>query len=116
MSFLNLRISGRLYAGFSVLVVFVLALAGFAVWKMSAIQGQVGKMTAISQNAVRVLDISVHLQAIRRAVLRYNFDGDEPSFKESADRETKAVAKHRLSTSQIAMVLAAAARALPPME
>ncbi|MGN6790968.1 MAG: nuclease-related domain-containing protein [Streptosporangiaceae bacterium] len=31
-------------------------------------------------------------------------------------RETKAVAKHRLSTSQIAMVLAAAARALPPME
>jgi hypothetical protein len=31
-------------------------------------------------------------------------------------RETKAVGKHRLSTSQIAMVLAAAARALPPME
>lgn len=31
-------------------------------------------------------------------------------------RETKAAGKHRLSTSQIAMVLAAAARALPPME
>jgi len=31
-------------------------------------------------------------------------------------RETKAVANHRLTTSQIAMVLAAAARALPPME
>ncbi len=31
-------------------------------------------------------------------------------------RQTKAVAKHRLSTSQIAMVLAAAARALPPLQ
>ncbi|MGN6794418.1 MAG: nuclease-related domain-containing protein, partial [Streptosporangiaceae bacterium] len=31
-------------------------------------------------------------------------------------RQTKAVAKHRLNTSQIAMVLAAAARALPPMQ
>jgi Nuclease-related domain len=31
-------------------------------------------------------------------------------------RQTKAVAKHRLDASQIAMVLAAAARALPPLE
>jgi Nuclease-related domain len=31
-------------------------------------------------------------------------------------RQTKAVAKHRLDTSQIAMVLAAAARALPPLQ
>jgi hypothetical protein len=31
-------------------------------------------------------------------------------------RQTKAVAKHRLTTSQIAMVLAAAAKALPPMQ
>ncbi len=30
-------------------------------------------------------------------------------------RQTKAVAKHRLSPSQIAMVLAAAAKALPPL-
>jgi hypothetical protein len=31
-------------------------------------------------------------------------------------RQTKAVARHRLTTSQIAMVLAAAAKALPPMQ
>jgi hypothetical protein len=31
-------------------------------------------------------------------------------------RETRAVARHRLNSSQIAMVLAAAARALPPLE
>jgi Nuclease-related domain len=31
-------------------------------------------------------------------------------------RETKAVARHRLNSSQIAMVLAAAARALPPLQ
>jgi methyl-accepting chemotaxis protein len=91
MSFLRFRIKGRLYGGFGVLVVFVLALAGFAVWKMSTIQGQVGKMTALSANAIRASDIAVNLQAIRRAILRYNFDADEASFKEAAEREAKTV-------------------------
>jgi methyl-accepting chemotaxis protein len=91
MSFLGLRIKGRLYGGFGLLVVFVLALAGFAVWKMSSIQGEVGKMTALSENAIRANQIATNLQAIRRAILRYNFDADEPSYKEAAERETKTV-------------------------
>ena len=33
MSFLNLRISGRLYAGFGMLLLFCAGLAGFAVWQ-----------------------------------------------------------------------------------
>jgi methyl-accepting chemotaxis protein len=92
MSLLRLRIKGRLYGGFGVLVVFVLALAGFAVWKMSTIQGEVGKMTALSANSMRASEVAVNLQAIRRAILRFNFDADEASFKESAERETKAIA------------------------
>src|SRR5215475_2428048 len=89
MSFLNLRISGRLYAGFGVLVVFVLALAGFAVWKMTAIDSQVGKMTALSANTIRANQVATNLQAIRRAILRYSVDGDEANYKESVEREAK---------------------------
>jgi methyl-accepting chemotaxis protein len=91
MNFLSgLRIQGRLYGGFGLLVVFVLALAGFAAWRMSAIESQVGKMTTVSQNALRISEVSVHFQAIRRALLRHYFDGDEPSIKEAVERETKA--------------------------
>src|SRR5258705_6514534 len=91
-SLLRLRIKGRLYAGFGVLVLFVLALASFAVWKMSAIQSEVTKMTALSENAMRASQVAVNLQAIRRGILRYNFDADEASYKEAAERETKAIA------------------------
>jgi hypothetical protein len=91
MSLLEMRIKGRLYSGFGMLVMFVLALAVFAVWKMTAIQSEVGKMTALSGNTVRVMEVSTNLQAIRRAILRYNFDADETSFRESAERESKTI-------------------------
>jgi len=91
MSLLEMRIKGRLYSGFGMLVMFVLALAVFAVWKMAAIQSEVGKMTALSGNTVRVMEVSTNLQAIRRAILRYNFDADEASFRESAERESKTI-------------------------
>ena len=76
MSFLNLRIRGRLYGGFGALVLFCAALAGFAVWQLSGIHDQVGSMTVQSKNTIRVGQISAELQAIRRAILRYNFDHD----------------------------------------
>jgi methyl-accepting chemotaxis protein len=97
MSLLRLTIRSRLYAGFALLVVLSLALAGFAVWQLSAIQGQVGKMSALSENTVRVLQISVDLQAMRRANLRYLHDQDEPSFKEAADREMTAIERLQAS-------------------
>ncbi|MEA2945880.1 MAG: hypothetical protein QOI40_1210, partial [Alphaproteobacteria bacterium] len=91
MSLLRLRIKGRLYGGFGVLIVFVLALAGFAVWKMSAIQVEVARLSNLSGNVLRATEIAVNLQAIRRAILRYNFDADEPSYKEAAEREAKTI-------------------------
>ncbi len=90
MSLLRLRIKGRLYAGFAALVLLGLALAGFGMWQLAAVQGQVEKMTALADNTSRVLELSAHFQAIRRANLRYIYDGDEASFKEAAERETAA--------------------------
>jgi len=86
MSFWNFRIRGRLYGGFGALLVFCTALAGFAVWQLLSIRDQIETMTVQSRNAVRADVIGTELQAIRRAILRYNFDQDEPSFAEAGER------------------------------
>jgi methyl-accepting chemotaxis protein len=86
MSFLNLRIRGRLYGGFGALLLFCVALAGFAVWQLWGIETQVGMMILQSKNKIRVGDIATELQATRRGLLRYTFDQDEASFAESEKR------------------------------
>ncbi|WPO41513.1 methyl-accepting chemotaxis protein [Tardiphaga sp. 42S5] len=83
MSLFNLRIRGRLYGGFGALVLFGLGMAGFAVWKLTEIRDDVSAMNAQSANAMRSMEISAELQALRRAMLRYTFDQDEASFAES---------------------------------
>ena len=88
MSLFNLRISGRLYGGFGALVVFGIALAAFAVWQLNQISTQVSLLTLQSTNTIRVEEIATGLQAIRRAVLRYQFDQDEKSIVEAEKRLT----------------------------
>jgi methyl-accepting chemotaxis protein len=92
MSFLNLRIRGRLYGGFGLLLLFCAGLAGFAVSQLWGIETQVGLMTVQSKNAIRVGELTTELQATRRAVLRYAFDQDEASFTESEKRLSKITA------------------------
>jgi len=89
LSRLNLRISGRLYGGFGVLLLFCAALAGFAVWQLGEIQARVESMQQQSGNALRVGQIAEELHATRRAILRYAFDQDEPSFAETEKRLSK---------------------------
>jgi methyl-accepting chemotaxis protein len=86
MSFLNLRIRGRLYGGFGVLVLFCATLAGFAVWQLWEIRTQVDIMTLQSKAAIRAGEIATELEATRRSLLRYAFDQDEASFTESGKR------------------------------
>jgi methyl-accepting chemotaxis protein len=86
MSFLNLRISGRLYGGFAALLLFCVGLAGFAVWQLGELRTQVAAMTLQSENTIRVGEIAANLQAIRRAILRYAFDHDEKSYTEAETR------------------------------
>jgi methyl-accepting chemotaxis protein len=91
MQFFRLSIRSRLYGGFGILVILSLALAGFAVWQLSAIQRQDKKMSALSENTSRVLEASLDFHALSRVNLRYLHDGDEPTFKEAAEYETKIV-------------------------
>jgi methyl-accepting chemotaxis protein len=89
MSFLNLRIGGRLYTGFAALLLFCVGLAGFAVWQLAELRTQVAAMTLQSENTIRVGEIATNLQAIRRAILRYAFDHDEKSYSEAETRLNK---------------------------
>jgi methyl-accepting chemotaxis protein len=89
MAFLNLRIGGRLYAGFGMLLLFCAGLAGFGVWQLGEIRSQVAAMTLQSTNTIRVGEIATDLQAIRRAILRYAFDYDEKSYAEAETRLKK---------------------------
>jgi methyl-accepting chemotaxis protein len=86
MSFLNLRISGRLYAGFGMLLLFCAGIAGFGVWQLGEIRTQVAAMTLQSHNTIRIGEVATDLQAIRRAILRYAFDHDEKSYAEAETR------------------------------
>ncbi|MBW7964381.1 methyl-accepting chemotaxis protein [Bradyrhizobium sp. BR 10261] len=88
---IRLRIRGRLYAGFTALAAVGLIMTVVAVWNLRTVQDQVAKMSAFSDNAARVREISVHLQALQRANLRYIYDANEPAFKEAAEREAAAV-------------------------
>jgi methyl-accepting chemotaxis protein len=103
MAGFRLKISGRLYAGFAALVAIGVIMAAVAVRNLWSVHDQVEKISALSDSTARVLEISSHLQAIQRANLRYIHDGNEPSLKEAADRETaasellQAVAKATLS-------------------
>ena len=77
MPSLNLRIGGRLYSGFGLLLFFCAALAGFGVWQLTGIRDQVKMMDLQSRYTIRAGEIE--LQAIRRVILRYAFDQDEAS-------------------------------------
>jgi methyl-accepting chemotaxis protein len=86
MSLLRLRIAGRLYAGFGALVLLGVALAGFAIWQLGTISRQVTEMASLSDNTMRVQEISVDLQAMARATLRFDFDHDKASMEEADKR------------------------------
>ena len=91
MSMINLRIRGRLFAGFGALVVLGVALAAFAVWQLGEIRARVEGLGRESTNAIRINELTTELQAIRRATLRYVFDQDEKSFAESEARLAKVI-------------------------
>ncbi|EJN13936.1 methyl-accepting chemotaxis protein, partial [Bradyrhizobium sp. YR681] len=107
MPSLRLNIRGRLYAGFSILVVVGLIMAGVAIWNLGAVQGQMARLSSLADNTARVQEISINLQALRRANLRYIYDADEPAFKEAAEREAatvellKAAAKSTISEERL---------------
>ncbi|MGY4304584.1 methyl-accepting chemotaxis protein [Bradyrhizobium sp. USDA 4369] len=82
----GMKIKTRLYVGFGVLVALGLLMAGFGLWQSSATSERVERLSTQAEYAIGVVKISSELQAIRRALLRYQFDNDEASFAEAERR------------------------------
>jgi len=87
---LGLGIKARIYGGFGVLVLFGLALALFAAWQLTAVKGAVEKMSALSDNNTRALEIGREFEIMRRGSLRYKFDGEESALKQGTEAAAKA--------------------------
>jgi methyl-accepting chemotaxis protein len=86
MSLLKLKIRGRLFAGFGLLIALTVALVAMVVVQFDGIRTDLGGVLARSQNALRTADLAIDMQAIRRGLLRYIHDQDEPSIAEVARR------------------------------
>ena len=74
---LRLGIRSRIYGGMGVLVMLGLALAGQGIWQLTLIDAQVARMSALSDNNTRVLQIFGLLETTRRSSLRYKFSATQ---------------------------------------
>jgi methyl-accepting chemotaxis protein len=80
-----MSIKYRLYGGFGILVAMTLGLVIFGVQEFNAISVSVTRMNGISENSTRTLMIARYLETLRRSVLRFAYDHDEPSHKENGE-------------------------------
>ena len=76
-----MSIKVKLYSGFGVLVILALGLVLYGVHVFGDIGGSVTRMNGIAENTTRTLLVEDYLERLRRAVLRYAYDNDEPSRK-----------------------------------
>ena len=90
MTFVSLKIRTRIYIGFGVLVAMGFAVAVFGVTRFASVEVQVAKMTALSGNLQRVLEVSHNAETIRRAAARFRLDRDADALKELSDTEAQA--------------------------
>ena len=84
MNFLNLSIKSRVYGGFGLFVALCLALTAFGALQLGATKTSVGKLGALSDNTVRVLETTRQLEVMRRTALRYKFDEQEDALTQGA--------------------------------
>ena len=83
MSLLHLGIRSRVYGGMGILVVLGLSLAGLGVWNLTSIDGQVARMSALSDNNTRVLRVVGLMETTRSASLRYKFSATQAALDEA---------------------------------
>jgi len=80
-----MSIKYRLYGGFGILVILTLGVIVYGVQQFNAVSVSVTRMNGISENSTRTLLIEGYLEKLRRSVLRYAYDHDEPSRKENGE-------------------------------
>ncbi|MDC7785648.1 HAMP domain-containing methyl-accepting chemotaxis protein [Rhodoplanes tepidamans] len=91
MSLPQLRLSARIYSGFAVPLVFAVALAAFGSYGLLTIESSVERMSALSANTMRSLQISKELEVMRRTALQYKVDGNDAALSEGVAAAERAV-------------------------
>ena len=86
----NLTIKAKLYFGFGFFVVVCAGIAIFAVLQFSSIKANVGQMDILADRNTRTLEVEDYLEKMRRSILRYAYDYDEPSLKENSEVAARA--------------------------
>jgi methyl-accepting chemotaxis protein len=100
MSLLNFRIRARLFGGFGMLVILGAGVSVFSVIQFGSIGAEVQRATALTGNAVRVLDAERLFESMRKDALRNQATWDEGSVRTFGE-----------SKSEVLELLTAAGRA-----
>jgi hypothetical protein len=90
MASLKLGIRTRINGGFGVLVALSLGITGFGFWQLLQIDGQVARMSRLSDLNTRASEIGDSFEVIRFAMLRFRAFGDEAALHQAADAEVHA--------------------------
>ena len=86
----RLKVSGRIYVGFGILLALTLGIAGFGLYEFGAVGQQIRKMTLLSGNVRRVLTASQLLETARRAETRYRIDAKPETLQTVQDSQAQA--------------------------
>ena len=79
---MNLKVSGRIYAGFGLVVLLLLALAGLSITTLGSSKERIDKYAAVSDNAQRVLSINGNFANIRRSVILFADSADAKALEQ----------------------------------
>ena len=88
----NFRVVTRIYAGFGMLIVLAFVLAGFGVWQLASVRGNVGQLVVVSDDTARILQMDRLLQTVRGAALHYKTVSDQAAADEFTSAQTQASA------------------------
>ena len=98
MRFVRLNIPTRIYAGFGLVSLVGLAVAGNGIYQMSRIAQQQTAMSGFAASLMRNQDTSLNLESIRRAETRFRLDADQPAWEDLTRQEAQA--RSRLKAAQ----------------
>jgi hypothetical protein len=72
----RLRVRTRLYAGFGLLILLTISVAGLAISRLEQVKSQVATMSVASKHVVWLDEIVLQLEVIRRATFRFAVDAN----------------------------------------
>src|SRR5438477_1086540 len=84
------RIKTRINAGFGALIAIALGMAAFGGWELTRIGGEVGRLSSVSENASRNLQVSVLGEKVRRTALRLKTSWDDTTIGQFNEAKAQA--------------------------